>query len=304
MKGRPSHPLLRIGTRDSALALTQARLFEQRILSHFPQLKTQLCPVKTTGDMLAREDLSLLGGKGLFVKELEMALMEGTIDVAVHSLKDMPAGLPEALEIGCVLPREDAGDAFLSRHHASLEALPEGATIGTSSLRRAIQAKQCRPDIRIVPMRGNVDTRIRKLKEGQVDATFLAVAGIKRLALEKEITAVMDIAHMVPAVGQGAIAIESRKGDKEVQHFLQPVHHEATAFCVYIERAFLQAFGGDCTLPVAAYARVEKGKTRLSCFAASLDGATICRDDMEVAREQATELAIDTARKYASRCGR
>ncbi len=255
MQGFP----VRIGTRGSPLALAQAHEVRARLKAahggdddDYP-----IVVIKTTGDMILDRPLAEVGGKGLFTKEIEEALLGRSIDVAVHSMKDMQTALPPGLGIGAVLEREDVRDAFISVKHTSMAALPEGATVGTSSLRREAQVRRARPDLRVVGFRGNVQTRLRKLEEGLADATFLACAGLNRLGMAAHITEAIGIETMLPAVAQGAIGIEIREDDDIVRGLVAPLNHEATALCVTAERAFLAKLEGSCRTPIAGLARVD-----------------------------------------------
>jgi hydroxymethylbilane synthase len=244
-----------IATRESRLALWQAEhvqaLLEQRGHS------IALLGMTTQGDQILDRSLSKVGGKGLFVKELEVALEEGRADLAVHSLKDVPMDLPEGFELACVMEREDPRDAFVSNRYAALADLPQGAVVGTSSLRRMVLLRALRPDLRIEPLRGNLDTRLRKLDDGQYDAIVLASAGLKRLALAGRIRQVFEPAEMLPAAGQGALGIEIRAGRADVAAALAPLVHQSTWLCVAAERAVSRAMGGSCSMPLAAHAQFD-----------------------------------------------
>jgi hydroxymethylbilane synthase len=249
--------LLRIGTRGSPLALAQAHETRDRLIAAFPELSVEIIAIRTTGDAVTDRTLSAIGGKGLFTKEIEQALIDGAIDLAVHSMKDVPTYLPPELVIDCFLPREDPRDGFFSTKAATLDALPMGAVIGTASLRRQAMLLYARPDLKIVPLRGNVDTRLKKLAEGAVDATLLAVAGLNRLGRAHTITAVLPTEVMLPAVAQGAIGIERRLGDQRVERYLAALNDPTTATRVTAERALLAALDGSCKTPIAALAEVE-----------------------------------------------
>jgi len=248
---------LTIATRESRLALWQAEhvkaLLEQQGHS------VTLLGMTTKGDQILDRSLSKVGGKGLFVKELEVALEEGRADLAVHSLKDVPMELPSGFALACVMEREDPRDAFVSPGYANLAALPQGAVVGTSSLRRVALLRASRPDLKIEPLRGNLDTRLRKLDEGQYDAIVLAAAGLKRLGLESRIRAVFEPGEMLPAAGQGALGIEIRSGRADVQQALAPLVHQGTWLRVAAERAVSRAMGGSCSMPLAAYATLDAG---------------------------------------------
>lgn len=255
-------PLIRLGTRGSALALAQANEVRARLAAAHPELAEEAAVeiqiIKTTGDTIQDRTLAAIGGKGLFTKEIEEALLDGRIDAAVHSMKDVPTWLPEGLEISAVLPREDPRDAFISPQAPSLAALPPGARIGTASLRRGAQVLLARPDLKILPLRGNVQTRLRKLAEGEVEATLLAVAGLKRLDMEVEITAALSTEDMLPAVAQGAVGIEIRRDDTRIRELLTPLHHADSALCIMTERACLAVLDGSCRTPIAGLAEVKK----------------------------------------------
>ena len=244
-----------IATRESRLALWQAEhvkaLLEQR--GH----RVSLLGMTTKGDQILDRSLSKVGGKGLFVKELETALEEGRADLAVHSLKDVPMELPGGFVLACVMEREDPRDALVSNHYATLADLPQGAVVGTSSLRRVVLLRALRPDLKIEPLRGNLDTRLRKLDEGGYDAIVLAAAGLKRLGLGQRIRQVFEPSEMLPAAGQGALGIEVRSGRDDVLAVLAPLEHHATALCVAAERAVSRAMGGSCSMPLAAHAHFD-----------------------------------------------
>jgi hydroxymethylbilane synthase len=244
-----------IATRESRLALWQAEhvkaLLEQR--GH----RVTLLGMTTRGDQILDRSLSKVGGKGLFVKELETALEEGRADLAVHSLKDVPMELPEGFTLACVMEREDPRDALVSNRYATLADLPPGALVGTSSLRRVVLLRALRPDLKIAPLRGNLDTRLRKLDDGEYDAIVLASAGLKRLGLAQRIRQVFEPAEMLPAAGQGALGIEVRSGRQDVVAALAPLEHHATGLCVAAERAVSRAMGGSCSMPLAAHAHFD-----------------------------------------------
>lgn len=255
-----SRSLLRIGTRGSALALAQAAELRARLAQAHAELAApdaiETVAIRTTGDRLGDRALAAIGGKGLFTKELEEALLAGSIDCAVHSAKDLPSLLPEGLALVCHLPREDPRDAFFSLKAQSLAALPPGAVVGTSSPRRRAQVLHARPDLRIVPLRGNVDTRLSKLAAGVFDATLLAVAGVKRLGMAERITRIMPSEEILPAVAQGAIGIESRSDDTRTRRYLAAIDDSTTAACVNAERALMAALEGSCRTPMAALAEL------------------------------------------------
>ena len=241
-----------IATRESRLALWQAEHVKALLEARGHSVK--LLGMTTMGDQILDRSLSKVGGKGLFVKELELALDDGSADIAVHSLKDVPMDLPPGFALACVMEREDPRDAFVSNHFANLAALPLGATVGTSSLRRVVLLKALRPDVKIVPLRGNLDTRLRKLDEGQFDAIILAAAGLKRLGLAQRIRAVFEPTEMLPAAGQGALGFEIKADRADLVAILAPLAHQATWMAVSAERAVSRAMGGSCSMPLAAHA--------------------------------------------------
>ena len=252
---------LRIGTRGSPLALAQAHETRERLAAAHPELAgagaIEILVIKTTGDRIQDRTLAEAGGKGLFTKEIEEALAEGAIDLAVHSMKDVPTWLPDGLEISCLLPRVDARDAWFSASGLGLDALPTGAVVGTASLRRQAQVLARRPDLKVVPLRGNVGTRLAKLAAGEVAATLLALAGLTRLGLTHGITAVLEPEMMLPAVAQGAIGIECRSADADTLALLAPLNCPVTAARVGAERALLAVLDGSCRTPIAAHARLD-----------------------------------------------
>lgn len=275
---------IRIGTRGSPLALAQASEVRARLIAAWPDLAApeavEIVVIRTTGDRIQDRALSEIGGKGLFTKEIEEALADGGIDLAVHSMKDVPTWLPDGMEISTLLPREDPRDAFFAREAISLATLPPGAVVGTASLRRQSLVLAARPDLSVVTFRGNVATRLRKLEAGEVDATLLAVAGLNRLGQADRIPAVLSVAEMLPAVGQGAIGIEIRSADDRTRALLAPLHCPETALCVAAERALLAVLDGSCRTPIAAYARrAQDGRLRFDGLIARPDGSAVHRID-------------------------
>jgi hydroxymethylbilane synthase len=267
---------LRIGTRGSPLALAQAHETRSRLMAAhgLPEEALAIEVISTSGDRIQDRPLSEAGGKGLFTKEIEEALLAGSIDIAVHSSKDMPTELPEGLRLSAFLPREDARDGFVGKTAATIESLPHGATVGSSSLRRQALIRRMRPDVSVVTFRGNVQTRLRKLDEGIVDGTILAHAGLKRLGMADVITDLMPLEKFPPAPGQGAICIESRLGDARIEELLAPIHHRNTGLALTCERAFLAALDGSCRTPIAGYATVEDDTMHFSGLILSPDGRT------------------------------
>ncbi len=271
---------VRIGTRGSALALRQAEGVAEALRRHWPALTVDLVPIKTSGDRFTKESLAGLGGKGLFVKEIEEALLEGRIDLAVHSLKDLPGLLTEGLALGAFPEREDPRDVLVSRQGGQLDDLPPGARVGTGSPRRRVQLLARRPDLKIEPIRGNLDTRLRKLHETPYDAIVVAAAGLARLGIEPPTATVLPFEQMLPAVGQGTLAIEARAGDAASRALLAPLDHPATRTAALAERALLARLGGNCYVALAGLARLEGHQLRLDALLASPDGANILRDSL------------------------
>ena len=272
-----STPRLRLGTRGSPLALAQAHEVRRRLAEAHSELAAEgaveIVVIKTSGDRIQDRTLAEIGGKGLFTKEIEEALVDGAIDVAVHSMKDVPTWLPEGLAITAVLPREDPRDAFFSDKGASLADLPAGAVVGTASLRRQAQVLMARPDLKVAPLRGNVGTRLRKLADGEADATLLAMAGLKRLGEAGRVTAPLEPDEMLPAVAQGAIGLEARAGDERTGAWLAALDHRETAARVAAERACLEVLDGSCRTPIAALAELDGTELWLRALVAMPDGS-------------------------------
>ena len=295
--------ILRIGSRGSALALVQAREVQSRLAKAcgLPTERIEIKVIRPTGDMIQDRPLAEAGGKGLFTKEIEEALLAGAIDLAVHSSKDMPTVLPAGLILSAFLPREDARDAFISRKAKSLRELPQGGVVGTASLRRQASVKRLRPDLAVVPLRGNVETRLRKIEAGDADATVLAVAGLKRLGLMAAATMVLDIDEFLPAVGQGAIGIETRVDDARTRALTATVNDADTATALAAERAFLAVLDGSCRTPIAGYARVRDGQVHFRGMIAKTDGS----EALDVLREgpaaDAVALGADAGRELKDR---
>jgi len=297
-----------IGTRGSKLALWQANWIKDKLERLYPDLVIAIEKIKTTGDKITDAPLSRIGGKGLFVKEIEEALFKSRIDIAVHSMKDVPAELPEGLHIAAICERENPRDAIISNNNKSLKELPDGAVLGTSSLRRTVQLKAIRPDFNIKPLRGNVDTRINKLKNGDFDAIILAMAGIKRMGLENLIAEVISEDTMIPAIGQGAIGIETRVDDEFINEIIKPLNHEDTAICVLAERAFLSIMGGGCQVPLACHAKILKQNNKTTINIEGIlgdpDGKwSIIRGSRNGSLSQANILAEDLARELLDKGG-
>jgi len=269
-----------IGTRGSQLALWQANFIKSEIERHFADLSVELNIIKTTGDRITDRPLAMVGGKGLFVKEIETALLNKDIDLAVHSMKDMPGELPEGLTIGAVPERENPFDVLISKDNQTLSEYKKGARVGTSSLRRASQIKHIRPDVSIVSIRGNLDTRIKKLKAGDYDAIVLAAAGLRRLGQADEITEYLDETVMIPAVGQGALCIETRENDADIEQIMKQLDHDETRICVTGERAFLKQIEGSCHIPVACFAKIVNHQVVMTAVVASEDGKALIKQQI------------------------
>ena len=264
---------IRIGTRKSKLALWQSEWVKAQIEKKFPEVKVELVKITTKGDKILDVPLAKIGDKGLFTKEIEEAMLRGDVDIAVHSLKDVPSKLPEGLKLIAFSDREDPRDALLSNGKYKLETLPEGAVVGTSSLRRKAQLKILRPDIQIKDLRGNVDTRIRKLKEGQYDAIILAAAGVKRLGWEDEIDEILSPERMIPSVSQGILGIEGRAGDKEIEKIVrEAINSWESEVAATVERAFLRTVEGGCQVPLGCYAVVNEDRIHVRAFISDLNG--------------------------------
>ena len=294
-------PFLVLGTRGSKLALQQSEWFRSRIEAVAPEVRVTVQKIQTSGDKIVDVPLAKIGGKGLFVKEIEEALIAGDIDLAVHSMKDVPAQLPQGLEILCVPPREDPRDALISRNGMRFADLHRGACIGTSSLRRQSQLLHARPDLRIEMLRGNLDTRLKKLKEGQFDAIVLAAAGLRRLAWAHEITEYLDPSVCLPAIGQGALGIEGRSDDHFVRSVLNRLNDAATQTAVTAERALLHRLEGGCQVPIGAHAVLADGQVLLDGLVASLDGKTVIRDTVQGRTLDAHSLGIVLAERLLAK---
>ena len=273
--------LLRIATRKSPLALWQAEHVATLLRGTHAGLEVELVPMSTKGDRIQDRSLAAIGGKGLFIKELEVALEEHRADIAVHSMKDVPAGLPDGLLIAAVLPRADPRDALLAAHAQRLEDLPPRARVGTSSLRRQAQLLAARPDLRIEPLRGNVDTRVRRLESGELDAIILACAGLIRLGWESRITGRLEPKTCLPAAAQGIIGIECREGDAATRSLLGALNHPATRTAMDAERAFAGRLGGSCQSPIAAHATLAQNRLTLEGLVAEPDGSRLLRESIE-----------------------
>lgn len=299
-----STDLLRIATRKSPLALWQAEHVRTRLLALHPGLQVELLTMSTQGDRVLDSPLAKIGGKGLFVKELEQGMLEGHADIAVHSMKDVPAELPDGLCISAILEREDPQDAFVSSHYAAIDELPEGARVGTSSLRRQCQLRARRPDLEILDLRGNVGTRLAKLDGGDYDAIILACAGLKRLGLEDRITVALTPEIMLPAIAQGVIGIESRCDDARVRALIEPLNHDLTWQRTQAERAMNATLAGGCQAPVAGYSVIGSTGIELRGLVGRPDGSEIIRGDISGPAEAAAALGTRLAEDLLSRGAR
>lgn len=290
-----------IGTRGSKLALWQANWVKGEIEKNHPELTVTLSIIKTKGDKILDVPLAKVGGKGLFVKEIEDALLSGAIDLAIHSMKDVPSEIPEGLCIGAVPVRENPRDAILSKNHKKLTDLPENARVGTSSLRRSSQIRKIRPDLEIVPLRGNIDTRLRKLDEGEFDAIVLAAAGVRRLGFEERISEILDPDQVLPSVGQGALCIEIRQNDPRIESIVKPMDHRDTNTVVTGERAFLHRLEGGCQIPIAAHGTVDGEEFTLTGLVADLSGETIIKETIAGPRKDSEVLGVALADRLLAR---
>lgn len=300
----PAKPL-NIGTRGSPLALAQAHETRARLAEAFdlPLEAFSIVVIKTTGDKVLDRPLKEIGGKGLFTKEIEEDMLSGAIDIAVHSMKDMPVEQPEGLILDCYLPREDVRDAFVSLSHNSLADVPAGAKLGSSSLRRRAQLMLRRPDLEVVEFRGNVQTRMKKLGDGVADATFLAMAGLRRLGMEEVARSAIAVEDVLPAVAQGAIGIERRMDDSRAAMMLEAIHHTETGQRLAAERAFLRGLDGSCETPIAGLAELDGGTLRLRGEVLRPDGSEVLRDDQSCAIEDGEKLGAEMAMKLREKAG-
>lgn len=288
-------PSLRIATRESPLALWQANFVKGALNQHHPALSVELVPMTTRGDQILDSPLAKVGGKGLFVKELEKAMLDGRADIAVHSMKDVPMEFPEGLGLAVICEREDPADAFVSNDYRSLKELPEGARVGTSSFRRQCQLKELRPDLEILDLRGNVGTRLGKLDSGGYDGIILAAAGLIRLDLEERIRERLSYELSLPAGGQGAVGIECRNDDLETLKLLDCLHHPQTAARVTAERAVNARLEGGCQVPIASFAELEGDSLNLRALVGAVDGSVIYRSERNGSQHDAERLGIEVA---------
>jgi hydroxymethylbilane synthase len=296
IQNRMTSQELRIGTRGSQLALYQANWVKENLVQTYPHLKVTLIKIKTTGDKIQDAPLAKIGGKGLFVKEIEEALLQKRIDLAVHSIKDVPTELPKGLHLSAITKREDPRDVFISKDGTLLKNLPQGAKIGTSSLRRQAQLLHFRDDFEMVPLRGNLDTRLKKLKTMNLDGIILAYAGVKRLGLEERITEIIPTEISLPAIGQGALGIESRIGDEEVEKKIRILNDPSSAVVISAERAFLKKLEGGCQVPIAAFGQIVGSTLQIDGMVGTIDGKKLIRHHIEGSIEEAESLGIELAR--------
>ncbi len=297
--------VLRIGTRGSPLALAQAHEVRDRLLAAhgFGTESVAIDIIRTSGDRIQDRPLAEAGGKGLFTKEIEEALLAGSIDLAVHSAKDVPTFLPDNLVLAAFLPREDVRDVFISRRAKTLRDLPQGAVVGTASLRRQAMVKRLRPDLSVINFRGNVETRLRKLDEGAADATLLALAGLRRLGLTDAATAILDTDEFLPAVGQGAVCVETRQDDTRTRDLLRAIDDPDTATALAAERAFLAVLDGSCRTPIAGHARLIAGTLQFRGMILRPDGSEAFETERSGAPRDAAELGADAGRELRDRGG-
>ena len=282
---------IRIATRNSPLALWQAKHVQQLLLKHHPELDVNLIPMTTKGDQYLNTPLAAIGGKGLFIKELEHALMDHSADIAVHSMKDVTVDFPEGLKLCVILQREDPRDALISSRYANLDDLPEQAVVGTSSVRRQCQIRKFRSDLKLKDLRGNVGTRLKKLDDGEYDAIILAAAGVKRLGLQARIAQLISTDTLLPAIGQAAIGIESRQDDPEIDHYLACLNHQQTAVCVNAERVVSEKLFGGCQLPIAAFAELDSDAFSMRAMVGTVDGTKTIEETISGDLSESSRLA-------------
>ncbi len=295
---------IKIGTRGSLLATTQSTWVKKQIEAEHPGVTVELVKIVTQGDKILDVPLAKVGGKGLFVKEIEEALLRRDVDLAVHSMKDVPSELPEELHLGIIPLRENPHDAFIATKYAKFTDLPQGARVGTSSLRRKSQLAALRPDLEIVDLRGNLDTRLRKLDEGQFQAIILAAAGLNRLGMSSRATGYFTAKEMLPAVGQGALGLELRRDDADLLEGLSFLNDATTTIAVAAERGFLFRLEGGCQVPIGAYAKVNNGRVELTGLVASLDGKVVLKESIAGPKEKAGELGVQLADRILDMGGR
>ena len=291
---------LKIATRKSPLALWQAEHVKARLEYHHPGLKVELVKMTTKGDQILNSPLSKIGGKGLFIKELEVGMMEGVADIAVHSMKDVPYEIPPGFELGAILKRENPFDAFVSNHYESIDDLPQGAKVGTCSMRRIVQLKALRPDLEILDLRGNVNTRLQKLDDGEYDAIILACAGLIRLKFEDRIKQQIPAEQSLPAVGQGAVGIEIRENDQEILDLIAPLIDTETSYRITCERAMNARLEGGCSVPIAGYSTIEDDRITLTGLVGNVDTGVILKEQVSGSIDESEQLGTVLADKLIS----
>jgi hydroxymethylbilane synthase len=295
---------LKIGTRGSRLALAQTNWVVERLKKRHPRMTFEVVPIRTTGDKTQSVSLSVIGGKGVFVKEIEEALLRGEVDIAVHSMKDMPSEIPVDLAIGAIPEREDPRDVFISGDGRRLNELKPGARIGTGSLRRGLQLRSLVPSVEVVSIRGNLDTRIRKIEREKLDGIVVAAAGLRRMGWENRATQFISVKQMIPAVGQGALAVELRRTDDTTGKIVSFMNDPTTSLAVMAERAFLGMLGGGCQVPVAGHATITGEVLHMQAIVGSMDGAVVLRDEVKGPAGENIHLGRSLAERILSRGGR
>ena len=295
---------LKIGTRGSKLALTQTNFVAEKLKKAMPDADIEICVIKTSGDIMQDVSLLTIGGQGVFVKELEEALLSNKIDLAVHSMKDVPGDIPEGLMFAAILPREDVRDVLVSRNNIKMEFMPKGAKIGTGSQRRGAQIKAMMPDVNIVPLRGNIDTRLKKIETENLTGVILAAAGMKRMGLAEKITQFLPVETMLPAVGQGALGLQIRKDDVDLAKACAGLNDATTAAEVTAERSFLRALGGGCRLPIAALGKLDGQMLTLEGMLAAPNGSTVIREKISGTIKDAEEMGKKLAEIILEKGGR
>ena len=295
---------IKIGTRGSKLALTQTNFVSEKLKKAIPDAEIEICIIKTSGDIMQDVSLLTIGGQGVFVKELEEALLSCKIDLAVHSMKDVPGETPEELMFAAILPREDVRDVLVSRNNIKMEFLPRGAKIGTGSQRRGAQIKAMLPDINIVPLRGNIDTRLKKIETENLMGVILAAAGMKRMGLAERITQFLPVETMLPAVGQGALGLQIRRADVDLAEICARLNDVKTAAEITAERSYLRALGGGCRLPIAALGKLDGQMLTLEGMIAAPNGSTMIREQISGAKEDAEEMGKKLAEIILEKGGR
>ena len=295
---------IKIGTRGSKLALTQAKLVADSLKKVDPEITTEICVIKTSGDIMQDVTLTKIGGKGVFVKEIEDALLSRTVDLAVHSMKDVPTEIPEGLTFAAIMQREDARDILVSKNNKKIEFMPRGARIGTGSMRRAAQLLAVLPDLAIVPLRGNLETRLKKIETENLQGIILAAAGMKRMGLAEKISQYLPVETILPAVGQGALGLEIRESDDDLKSILTKLNHAPTAAEITAERSFLRHLGGGCLMPIAAFGKLEGEQLSLDGLVAAPQGTSIIRDKVRGSALEAEELGKKLAEMILEKGGK